>query len=176
MKVSNERVSDWDWQNKAHAGIVFVSGLVVIALVFSTILTMKAHAAVTTIVIGTATGGRVEIDLIDPNERAKFRERFAADPKVAGCFRRADWGIKLMTERDAGTTKKEHLQQVDAMYEKTKLEPEGAIARHIYIDFGRTVRDIHRSAGYSAKGKYRYTNADEVWVREFRWCAIDHSE
>ena len=154
-------------------------GPVILALIWTMIATIvwsNVLAATTTIVIGTERGGRVVIDLINSDERAKFRENFAADPKVSGCFRRADWGVKIMTERDAGTTSEEHLQQVDVMYEKTKLEPEGAIPWYVYVDFGRTVRDIHRSAGASAKGQYRYTDADEVWVREFRWCAIDHSE
>jgi len=112
--------------------------------------------------------------LDDPDERKAFREQFANDPIVSACFRRADWAVKLIAERDEGVTKEEHLRKVKEQYEKTKLQPEGVIAWHIYIDFGRTVRDIHRSAGSSAEGQYYYTDADEIWVREFRWCAIDH--
>jgi hypothetical protein len=159
---------------KAAHGFSLVMVGWLIGMMLVAILSSKSEAA-GGIMIGTENGGRVVIDLNNPIDRKVFREQFAADPKVSGCFRRADWGVKLMTERDAGTTKKEHLQQVEVMYEKTKLESEGAIAWHVYIDFGRTVRDIHRSAGSSAKGQYRYTNADEVWVREFKWCAVDRS-
>ncbi len=167
MKV--QIINEW-----VRAGIVVTIGFVVSTAIFSTILAVKESHAAGGIIVRTDTGGRVVVDLNNPIDREVFRKEFAEDPKVSGCFKRADWGVKLMNERDAGTTSGEHLQKVEAQYEKTKLAPEGAVPWHVYIDFGRTVRDIHRSAGSSAKGEYRYTDADEVWVREFRWCAVGH--
>ena len=110
-------------------------------------------------------------DLSDPEDRKSFRETFTKNPQVLDCIARADYAVELMSERDAGTTEKYHLDTMEVNYERTKTEPEGVVAWHVYVDFQRMVRDIHRRAGRNAQLGYRHTNANVVWDREFQWCA-----
>ena len=145
----------------------------ILALTLAVSLSATKTYAANSIIIGTTNGGTMVVDLENAAERDAFRKDFADDPMVSGCFRRADFAVDLMVERDNGATLEEHLQKVEDQYEQTKLASEGAIPWHLYIDFGRTVRDVHRGAGSNSEGKYRYTDPSEVWVREFRWCAVD---
>lgn len=148
------------------------SQLIAIGILFVLLLVTNVALAVNPIYISTTNGGTLVIDLDNEVERRVFREEFAEDPAVAKCFERADWGVHIMQERDAGTTQVEHLELLEALYEKTKLEPEGVIPWHAYIDYERTVRDVHRSAGSSGKGQYFYTDPNDVWSREFKWCSV----
>jgi hypothetical protein len=108
-------------------------------------------------------------DLSDPEQRANFRETFKNTPKIRDCAARADYAVELMAERDDGTKEKYHLEVIAASYERTKNEPKGAVPWHIYVDFQRMVRDLHRHAG----GEWLFDDADKHWDREFRWCYIN---
>ena len=151
-------------------GKEFARGFLMIALgwFIATIITTNLQAA-SPIVVNTSNGGQLLIDLDNPIDRKVFREQFANDPRVAACFERADFAIELMTERDAGVTQNEHLQLVREEYEKLKNVP-----WYVFVDIGRLVRDVHRSAGSNTEG-FRYSDANELWVREFKWCAVDPS-
>jgi len=135
-------------------------------MVASTVWT-NIHAA-NTITLNAANGSKT-IDMDDPEERAKFLAVYGRAKGVPVCKDKADYIVKLMKERDAGITKEEHLQHVRDNYEKTKLDPQGAVPWHVYIDFGRMVRDVHRSSGRDAS-RYNRTDADELWGHEFTGC------
>ena len=110
-----------------------------------------------------------DFDLSDPEQRANFRETFQNTPMVRDCTARADYAVELMAERDGGTKEKYHLEVMEASYDRTKNEPDGVVPWHIYVDFQRMVRDLHRRSG----NQFFYTNLDKYWEREFRWCFID---
>ena len=131
----------------------------------ATLITTNLQAA-SPIVVNTTNGGQLLIDLDNPMERGVFRKEFSHDPQMASCFERADFAIELMTERDAGVTQDEHLQLVREEYEKLENVP-----WYVFVDIGRLVRDVHRSAGSNTEG-FRYTDSSELWVREFKWCAV----
>jgi len=116
--------------------------------------------------------GHISFDLNNPGHVKDLRDSFSDDPMVSSCFVKADNAIAFMKERDAGVTLEEHLAKLEARYEATKDEPEGAVPWHVYLDVGRMVRDIHRSAGANAKGEFRFSDPRELWNREFKWCAI----
>jgi hypothetical protein len=118
------------------------------------------------------TAGIMEFNLVDPIERAKFLEYQQADPMISSCIGKANYAVTIMEERDAGVTREEQLEKVRARYEKTKLEPQGSVPWHVYMDFERMVRDIYRDAGASAKSQYRNTDPNILWDHEFQWCAI----
>ncbi len=105
----------------------------------------------------------------NPEGRANFLEVFKNNPKVRDCAARADYAVELMAKRDDGTKEKYHLEVMEASYDRTKNEPEGVVPWHIYVDFQRMVRDLHRRSG----NQFFYTNLDKYWEREFRWCFID---
>ncbi len=110
-----------------------------------------------------------DFDLSDPEQRANFRETFQNTPMVRDCTARADYAVELMAERDGGTKEKYHLEVMEASYDRTKNDPDGVVPWHIYVDFQRMVRDLHRTSG----GKFFFTDPDSYWEREFRWCFID---
>ena len=122
----------------------------------------------------TNQGTHVQIDLHDAGAVAEFREAHKDDPFVSNCFVKADYAVKTMGERDAGVTLLQHLDKLEARYEASKDDPQGAIPWLMYSDSQRMVRDIHRSAGSHGQGGYRYTNSTEVWAREFKWCALPY--
>ena len=148
--------------------IVGIAGLVFLALLLIFGPSREAHPAPVVIDQGK---GKESFDLQDPAERAEFRELFPDHKKLQVCFSKADYAVTFFEERDAGTTEAEHLAIVRANYERTKTEPQGVVPWHVYVDFQRMVRDIHRRAGRNAQLGYRHTNANVVWDREFQWCA-----
>jgi hypothetical protein len=119
----------------------------------------------------TSAGVKI-FNLVDPTERAEFLAYSQADPMISSCIGKANYAVTIMEERDAGVTREEQLEKVRARYEKTKLEPQGSVPWHVYMDFERMVRDIYRDAGASAKGQYRNTDANILWDHEFQWCAV----
>jgi hypothetical protein len=114
----------------------------------------------------------IQVDLNDDAQREGFITRFGKLAGLAVCFNKADYTTAYMEERDAGVLLATHIGEVRAQYEQTKLDPQGAVPWHVYIDFERLVRDVHRLNGRNAKSKYRYTDPKELWNREFKWCAI----
>jgi hypothetical protein len=150
-----------------RSGKEFARGFFMVAVgwFIATLITTNLQAA-SPIIVNTTNGGQLLIDLDNPIDRKVFREQFANDPRVAACFERADFAIELMTERDAGVTQAAHLELVRKEYEKLDMVP-----WYVFVDVGRLVRDVHRSAGSNTEG-FRYTDSDELWVREFKWCAV----
>jgi hypothetical protein len=110
-------------------------------------------------------------DLSDPIKRAEFRNTFKTDSQITACADLADYAVKLMKERDDGTSEGFHLEEVRLSYENTKNDPKGVIEWHVYVDFKRMVRDLHRNSG----GQFFFTDPDSYWEREFRWCFISAS-
>ena len=100
-------------------------------------------------------------------DRAEFRALYG--PQIGHCLERADYAVTLFKERESGTSEAAHLAEVKANYERTKGEPQGAVGYHVYVDFQRMVRDIHRRDS----GGYVWTNEHVVWEREVWWCAFD---
>ena len=118
-------------------------------------------------------GKKKTFDLRDPVKRAEFREIFSDHKQLMVCFEKADYVVTMFEERNAGTTEAEHLAEVRATYERTKNEPQGAVSWHVYVDFQRMVRDLHRRTGRNSQLGYRYTDSNVVWDREFKWCAVN---
>lgn len=108
-------------------------------------------------------------DLTQMDQRVEFRALYGNDPKAGPCIARADYAVELMKRRDAGETEEDHLAEVRANYERTKSEPEGAVAYHVYVDFQRMVRDLHRRSG---SDEWRYPTEGEVFEREVWWCVF----
>jgi hypothetical protein len=117
-------------------------------------------------------GKKETFDLTDPVKRAEFREIFADLEHVQVCFDKADYGVAMMEQRNEGITEAEHLEEVRANYENTKLEPQGAVPWSVYVDFQRMVHDVHRRQGVGLNLGYRYNDPNVMWDREFRWCAL----
>lgn len=133
------------------------------------IFTKEAHAAEVEI---TVTGGENRaFNLVDPVQRGEFIELLSDNRAIKSCINKADYAVQFMKERDEGITKEGHLKNVRDQYEQTKLEPQGAVPWHVYIDFERLVRDVHRSAGSNAESGYRNTDPNILWDHEFRGCA-----
>jgi hypothetical protein len=149
--------------------IIGIIGLVVLALLLILGPSREAHPGP---ILIERNAEKEKFDLTDPVKRAEFRKIFVDHEELQVCFSKADYAITFFKERDAGTTEAEHLAEVRANYELTKLEPKGVVSWHVYVDFQRMVRDIHRRAGRNSQLGYRYTDADVVWDREFQWCAI----
>lgn len=151
--------------------IIGILGLILLGLMLIFVPSREAHPGPLGIAI-QKDGKREIFDLKDPVKRAEFREIFSDIPNLQACFDKADYAVTFMTGRDEGITEEEHLAEVRANYEKTKTEPQGAVKYHVYVDFQRMVHDIHRRSGRSSQLGYRYTDANVVWDREFRWCAL----
>lgn len=105
-------------------------------------------------------------DLSERDQRVEFRALYGNDKRGGQCITLADYAVTLMKQRDEGTTESAHLAEVRANYEATKTDPRGAVAHHIYVDFQRMVRDIHRRSGSG----YAWTDSGMVWEREVWWC------
>lgn len=141
-----------------------IVGALLLALLVFIAWGREAHGREVTIRDGD--GNEQSWDLTQMAQRAEFRALYG---KTAGvCLSRADYAAKLMDERDGGKSESAHLAEVKAHYEKTRHDPEGAVAHHIYVDFQRMVRDIHRvdSSGYVWKDRWG------VWEREVWWCIL----
>jgi len=149
--------------------IIGIIGLVFLALLMIFGPSREAHSSPILIDRGE---GKEEFDLTDPAKRAEFRELFPNHKALQACFSKADYAVTFFEGRDAGITEAEHLAIVRVNYERTKTESQGVIPWHVYVDFQRMVHDIHRRAGRNSQLGYRYTDANVVWDREFRWCAL----
>lgn len=149
--------------------IIGIIGLVFLAILLIFGPSREAHSSPIIIDRGE---GKEEFDLQDPVRRAEFRELFPNHKRLQVCFQKADYVVTMLEERNAGTTEAEHLAAVRANYEHTKSEPQGAVQWHVYVDFQRMVRDLHRRTGRYSQLGYRYTDANVLWDREFRWCAL----
>ncbi len=105
-------------------------------------------------------------DLMDMEQRVEFRALYGN--QIGHCFKRGDFAKDLTEERDAGKTEKEHLDLMRSNYEASKTDGGKPIAHHVYVDFQRMVRDIHRTDGSG----YVWKDGDIVWEREVWWCAF----
>lgn len=164
-KTSEEIEIEIEGKRGARGLILMLLGMCILSGV---IMAFSAEAT-SEITIVTTDGGSMVFNLENPVDRGVLRTKFARDPRMVHCLERADWAVDLMEERDAGRTQDYHLQRVREEYEKTENIP-----RFIFVDYGRTVRDVHRSAGSNTEG-FRYTDPNELWIREFKWCAIYRS-
>lgn len=150
--------------------IIGIVGLVFLAILLIFGPSRKAHSE--TAISIEQDGVKKTFDLKDPVKRTEFREIFSDHKQLQVCFQKADYAVTFFEERNAGTTEAEHLAEVRDNYERTKTEPQGAVRWHVNVDFQRMVRDIHRRTGRTSQLGYRYTDANVVWDREFRWCAL----
>lgn len=105
-------------------------------------------------------------DLTQEDQQVQFREHYKNELRARACIARADYAVMLMHERNTGTTEEEHLEVVRQNYERTRTEPEGVVRYHIYVDFQRMVRDIHRRHGR----RFSFTDANLLWEQEVWWC------
>ena len=115
-------------------------------------------------------GGAVQTwDLTKMGQRVEFRALYGA--QIPACIERGDYAVRMMKERDSGTPESAHLAEVKANYEATKAQPEGAVGWHVYVDFQRMVRDLHRTDGSG----YVWKTEGVVWEREVWWCVFPGS-
>lgn len=108
-------------------------------------------------------------ELGNPEGRAKFLKTFKTNPRIRECSSIADYAVELMGERDEGTSEGFHLEVMRVNYENTQDDPEGLVPWHVYVDFQRMVRDLHRNSN----GQFFFTDPNKHWEREFRWCFIN---
>lgn len=167
-QTTDEKVKSGD--KEATRFMVLVVVLLVTCVISIAFIASKAQAA--EIEITVEGGENRSFDLVDPVARGEFIELLSNNRAIKSCINKADYAVQFMKERDEGVTKEGHLQNVRDQYEQTKLEPQGAVPWHVYIDFERLVRDVHRSAGANAKGEYRNTDPNILWDHEFRGCAV----
>lgn len=113
---------------------------------------------------------RRTFDLTNPDVREEFRAIFGHIPRVKNCLQRADYATQLFHRRNRGETEEAHLAEVRGLYEKTKGQPEGAVAWYVYVDFQRMVRDLHRRNSERAGGGYVISKPLIAWDHEFRFC------
>jgi hypothetical protein len=149
--------------------IIGFIGLVLLALLLIFGPSREAHPAPVVIDRGAE---KESFDLQDPAKRIEFREIFSDHKELQVCFSKADYAVTFFEERNAGTTEAEHLVVVRDNYERTKTEPGGAVPWHVYVDFQRMVRAVHRRTGRNLQLGYRYADANVVWNLEFQWCAV----
>ena len=118
-------------------------------------------------------GSAVTLDIAQEDDRDTFLEIFAEDEKAQACGLRADYAMELVYRRDRGESEEMHLAEVKDNYERTRDEPEGAVAYHVYVDFQRMVRDIHRLASTrdsSSLQLFKWDDGNVFWEREWKWC------
>lgn len=138
-------------------------GVALVLLLLFIVFGRDAHGAPKT--IRGATGTQTW-DLMERDQRIEFRALYGN--QIGHCFQRADFAAELTDKRDAGETERQHLDLMRANYEASKKDGGTPIAHHVYVDFQRMVRDIHRTDGSGYTWKDRWA----VWEREVWWCAF----
>ncbi len=140
-----------------------IVGAVLLAILGFIVLGRDAMGAPKTI---RGPEGSQTWDLMEWDQRVEFRALYAQ--QLAHCFERGDFAVDLMKERDGGSTEESHLELMRSNYETSKTDGGKPVAHHVYVDFQRMVRDLHRSH----RGQYQFTDPKRVWEREVWWCAF----
>lgn len=157
--------------NRLELEDIITGVLLLVVLVVASLVSPSTEATPIHLKWGTPQGEEKEGDfeLGDLEDRAKFLKTFKNNPRVKECAGIADYAVELMKERDDGTSEGFHLEVMRVNYENTQDDPEGVVPWHVYVDFQRLVRDLHRNSG----NQFFFTDPVKHWEREFRWCFIN---
>jgi len=105
-------------------------------------------------------------DLSNPKIRAKFLEHFKDDKRISVCNLKAKLAVTTMEDRDEGISLEEQLDFLREKYEREKPK------HHIYVDVVRMVNDVYRRNSSRADGEFQFTDANELWKRQFLFCYL----